>query len=67
MLGAFGAITDINEQHRAEEARIALAEEREHVAASRAEGAEKQRLLEVERRRAQGAWLEMMGERGINI
>ncbi|CAE7221364.1 unnamed protein product [Rhizoctonia solani] len=37
MLGAFGAITDINDQHRAEEARIALAEEREHVAASRAE------------------------------
>lgn len=61
VLGAFGAITDINEQHRAEEARIALAEEREHVAASRAEGAEKQRLLEVERRRAQGAWLENDG------
>ncbi|KAJ1307032.1 hypothetical protein OPQ81_008011 [Rhizoctonia solani] len=53
MLGAFGAITDISEQHRAEEARIALAEEREHVAASRAEDAEAQRLLEVERRRAQ--------------
>ena len=54
MLGAFGAITDINEQHRAEEARIALAEEREHIAASKAEEAEKQRLLEMERRRAQG-------------
>ncbi|EUC55592.1 multi-sensor signal transduction histidine kinase, putative, partial [Rhizoctonia solani AG-3 Rhs1AP] len=53
LLGAFGAITDINEQHRAEEARIALAEEREHVAASRAEDAEAQRQLEVERRRAQ--------------
>ncbi|KAF8603915.1 hypothetical protein BDV93DRAFT_523067 [Ceratobasidium sp. AG-I] len=53
MLGAFGAITDINEQHRAEEARIALAEEREHIAASKAEEAEKQRLLEMERRRAQ--------------
>ncbi|CAE6495191.1 unnamed protein product [Rhizoctonia solani] len=53
MLGAFGAITDINEQHRAEEARIALAEEREHVAASRAEDAEAQRQFEVERRRAQ--------------
>ncbi|KAG9079051.1 hypothetical protein FRC06_007983, partial [Ceratobasidium sp. 370] len=53
MLGAFGAITDINEQHRAEEARIALAEEREHIAASRAQEAEEQRLMEVERRRAQ--------------
>ncbi|CAE6436787.1 unnamed protein product, partial [Rhizoctonia solani] len=53
MLGAFGAITDINEQHRAEEARIALAEEREHMAATRAEEAEAQRQLEVERRRAQ--------------
>ncbi|KAG8743481.1 hypothetical protein FRC10_011954 [Ceratobasidium sp. 414] len=53
MLGAFGAITDINEQHRAEEARIALAEEREHIAASRAQDAEEQRLMEVERRRAQ--------------
>ncbi|CAE6519532.1 unnamed protein product [Rhizoctonia solani] len=53
MLGAFGAITDINEQHRAEEARIALAEEREHMAAIRAEEAEAQRQLEVERRRAQ--------------
>ncbi|KAG8690757.1 hypothetical protein FRC11_009316 [Ceratobasidium sp. 423] len=38
----------INEQHRAEQARIALAEEREHVAASRAEDAEAQRQLEVE-------------------
>ncbi|KAF8689719.1 His Kinase A (phosphoacceptor) domain, partial [Rhizoctonia solani] len=47
MLGAFGAITDINEQHRAEEARIALAEEREHIAASKAEDAEAQRQLEV--------------------
>ncbi|EUC55586.1 sensory histidine kinase, putative [Rhizoctonia solani AG-3 Rhs1AP] len=53
MLGAFGAITDINEQHRAEEVRIALAEEREHMAAIRAEEAEAQRQLEVERRRAQ--------------
>ncbi|CAE6472804.1 unnamed protein product [Rhizoctonia solani] len=53
MLGAFGAITDINEQHRAEEVRIALAEEREHMAATRAEEAEAQRQLEVERRRAQ--------------
>ncbi|KDN38661.1 hypothetical protein RSAG8_09336, partial [Rhizoctonia solani AG-8 WAC10335] len=53
MLGAFGAITDINEQHRAEEVRIALAEEREHLAATRAEEAEAQRQLEVERRRAQ--------------
>ncbi|KAG9124716.1 hypothetical protein FRC07_010519 [Ceratobasidium sp. 392] len=53
MLGAFGAITDINDQHRAEEARIALAEEREHVAALKAQGAEEQRLMEVERRRAQ--------------
>ncbi|KAG8762531.1 hypothetical protein FRC11_009066, partial [Ceratobasidium sp. 423] len=53
MLGAFGAITDINEQHRAEEARIALAEERGHMAATRAEEAEAQRQLEVERRRAQ--------------
>ncbi|ELU37249.1 response regulator receiver domain-containing protein [Rhizoctonia solani AG-1 IA] len=51
MLGAFGAITDINEQHRAEEARIALAEEREHIAASKAEDAEAQRQLEVKRRR----------------
>ncbi|KAG8680672.1 hypothetical protein FRC08_016113, partial [Ceratobasidium sp. 394] len=53
MLGAFGALTDINEQHRAEEARIALAEEREHIAASRAQEAEEQRQMEVERRRAQ--------------
>ncbi|CAE6366411.1 unnamed protein product [Rhizoctonia solani] len=53
MLGAFGAITDINEQHRAEETRIALAEEREQVAASRAEDAEAQRQVEIERRRAQ--------------
>ncbi|CUA74663.1 protein-histidine kinase [Rhizoctonia solani] len=53
MLGAFGAITDINEQHRAEEVRISLAEEREHMAATRAEEAEAQRQLEVERRRAQ--------------
>ncbi|KAG8688123.1 hypothetical protein FRC09_013097, partial [Ceratobasidium sp. 395] len=53
MLGAFGAVTDINDQHRAEEARIALAEEREHVAALKAQGAEEQRLMEVERRRAQ--------------
>ncbi|KAH7327637.1 hypothetical protein B0J17DRAFT_680426 [Rhizoctonia solani] len=53
MLGAFGAVTDINEQHRAEEVRIALAEEREHMAAIRAEEAEAQRQLEVERRRAQ--------------
>lgn len=54
MLGAFGGVTDINEQHRAEEARIALAEEREHIAALRAEDAEARRQLEVERRRAQG-------------
>ncbi|QRV74353.1 protein-histidine kinase [Ceratobasidium sp. AG-Ba] len=53
MLGAFGAITDTNEQHRAEEARIALAEEREHIAALRAQEAEEQRQMEVERRRAQ--------------
>ena len=52
--GAFGTITDINDQHKAEEARIALAEEKEHVAALKAEDAEAQRLLEVERRRAQG-------------
>ncbi|KAF8602883.1 hypothetical protein BDV93DRAFT_523732 [Ceratobasidium sp. AG-I] len=51
--GAFGTITDINEQHKAEEARIALAEEKEHIAAMKAADAEAQRLLEVERRRAQ--------------
>ncbi|KAG8762529.1 hypothetical protein FRC11_009064, partial [Ceratobasidium sp. 423] len=53
VVGAFGAIMDINEQYRLEAARIALAEEREHIAASRAEDAETQRQLEVERRRAQ--------------
>jgi 2-keto-4-pentenoate hydratase len=52
--GAFGTITDITDQHRAEETRIALAEEKEHIAALKAEDAEAQRLLEVERRRAQG-------------
>ncbi|KAG8747317.1 hypothetical protein FRC10_001496 [Ceratobasidium sp. 414] len=51
--GAFGTITDITDQHRAEEARIALAEEKEHIAALKAKDAEEQRLLEVERRRAQ--------------
>jgi hypothetical protein len=55
LLGTFGAVTDINEQYLLEEARIALAEEREHIAASRAEDAEAQRQLEVERRRAQGS------------
>lgn len=53
--GSFGTITDINEQHKAEEARIALAEEKEHIAAAKAADAEAQRLLEVERRRAQGS------------
>ncbi|CAE6519545.1 unnamed protein product [Rhizoctonia solani] len=53
LVGSFGAVTDITEQYRLEEARIALAEEREHMAASRAEDAERQRQLEVERRRAQ--------------
>ncbi|KAJ1307038.1 hypothetical protein OPQ81_008017 [Rhizoctonia solani] len=53
LVGSFGAVMDINEQYRLEEARIALAEEREHIAASRAEDAETQRQLEVERRRAQ--------------
>lgn len=53
MLGAFGAITDMNEQHRAEAARISLAEEREQIAATRAQEAEEQRQMEVERRRAQ--------------
>ncbi|CCO32341.1 hypothetical protein BN14_06400 [Rhizoctonia solani AG-1 IB] len=52
-VGSFGAIIDINEQFRLEEARIALAEEREHVAALRAEDAEAQRQLEVKRRTAQ--------------
>ncbi|CAE6499919.1 unnamed protein product [Rhizoctonia solani] len=52
-VGSFGAVTDITEQYRLEEARITLAEEREHMAASRAEDAERQRQLEVERRRAQ--------------
>ncbi|GAB1518066.1 hypothetical protein RhiTH_001124 [Rhizoctonia solani] len=51
--GSFGAVMDINEQYRLEEARIALAEEREHIAASRAEDAETQRQLEVKRRTAQ--------------
>ncbi|KAG9107751.1 hypothetical protein FRC07_008581, partial [Ceratobasidium sp. 392] len=51
--GAFGTITDITDQHRAEEARIALAEEKEHIAALKAKDAEEQRLLEVERRKAQ--------------
>ncbi|KAG9099125.1 hypothetical protein FS749_002085 [Ceratobasidium sp. UAMH 11750] len=51
--GAFGTITDVTDQHRAEEARIALAEEKEHIAALKAKDAEEQRLLEVERRRAQ--------------
>ncbi|QRV89873.1 response regulator receiver [Ceratobasidium sp. AG-Ba] len=51
--GAFGTITDITDQHRAEEARIALAEEKEHIAAMKAKDAEEQRLFEVERRRAQ--------------
>ena len=55
--GAFGTITDINEQHKAEEARIALAEEKEHIAAMKAADAEAQRLLEVERRRAQGSYI----------
>ncbi|KAH7327639.1 hypothetical protein B0J17DRAFT_772105 [Rhizoctonia solani] len=53
LVGSFGAVTDITEQYRLEEARIALAEEKEHMAASRAEDAERQRQLEVERRRAQ--------------
>ncbi|CAE6427632.1 unnamed protein product [Rhizoctonia solani] len=53
VIGAFGAVMDINEQYRLQTARIALAEEREHIAASRAEDAETQRQLEVERRRAQ--------------
>ncbi|KAH7327638.1 hypothetical protein B0J17DRAFT_722634 [Rhizoctonia solani] len=53
LIGSFGAVTDITEQYRLEEARITLAEEREHMAASRAEDAERQRQLEVERRRAQ--------------
>ncbi|QRW17341.1 response regulator receiver [Rhizoctonia solani] len=44
--GSFGAVMDINEQYRLEEARIALAEEREHIAASRAEDADTQRQLE---------------------
>lgn len=47
LVGSFGAVTDITEQYRLEEARIALAEEREHMAASRAEDAERQRQLEV--------------------
>ncbi|QRV93276.1 response regulator receiver [Ceratobasidium sp. AG-Ba] len=51
--GAFGTVTDITDQHQAEEARIALAEEKEHIAALKAKDAEEQRLLEVERRRAQ--------------
>lgn len=55
--GAFGTITDISDQHRAEEARIALAEEKEHIAALKAKDAEEQRLAEVERRRAQGQYL----------
>ncbi|KEP52551.1 putative multi-sensor signal transduction histidine kinase [Rhizoctonia solani 123E] len=53
LLGGFGALMDINEQYRLEEARIALAEEREQMAASRAEDAERQRQFEVERRTAQ--------------
>ncbi|ELU37243.1 response regulator receiver domain-containing protein [Rhizoctonia solani AG-1 IA] len=60
--GSFGAVMDINEQYRLEEARIALAEEREHIAASRAEDAETQRQLEVKRRTAQGmlfSWAEI--------
>ncbi|CAE6344989.1 unnamed protein product [Rhizoctonia solani] len=52
-VGSFGAVIDINEQYRLEKARIALAEEREHIAASRAEDAETQRQLEVKRRTAQ--------------
>ncbi|KAG9121848.1 hypothetical protein FRC07_002026, partial [Ceratobasidium sp. 392] len=51
--GAFGTFTDITDQHRAEETRIALAEEKEHIAALKAKDSEEQRLLEVERRRAQ--------------
>ncbi|KAG9123835.1 hypothetical protein FRC07_013808 [Ceratobasidium sp. 392] len=51
--GAFCTFTDITDQHRAEEARIALAEEKEHIAALKAKDSEEQRLLEVERRRAQ--------------
>ncbi|CAE6469443.1 unnamed protein product [Rhizoctonia solani] len=53
ILGVFGAVTDISEQHRAEEARITLAEEREQAAALKARESETQRLLEVDRRRAQ--------------
>ncbi|KDN38662.1 hypothetical protein RSAG8_09337, partial [Rhizoctonia solani AG-8 WAC10335] len=53
LVGSFGAVMDINEQYRLEEARIALAEERAYMAASRAEDAEAQRQLEIERRTAQ--------------
>jgi hypothetical protein len=60
-VGSFGAIIDINEQFRLEEARIALAEEREHVAALRAEDAEAQRQLEVKRRTAQGMFKSIPG------
>ena len=54
LIGSFGAVMDISELYHVEEARIALAEEREQMAASRAEDAERQRQLEVERRTAQG-------------
>ncbi|CUA74876.1 hypothetical protein RSOLAG22IIIB_11543 [Rhizoctonia solani] len=53
LVGSFGAVMDINEQYRLEETRIALAEEREQMAASRAEDAERQRQFEFERRTAQ--------------
>ncbi|KAG8712854.1 hypothetical protein FRC09_019390 [Ceratobasidium sp. 395] len=52
-LGALGTITDITDLHRLEETRLALAQERERVAAIRADNAEKQKQAETERRKAQ--------------
>ncbi|QRV90185.1 response regulator receiver [Ceratobasidium sp. AG-Ba] len=53
ILGAFGTITDITDLYMLEEAKIALAEERERSARARAEEAELRTQAEEERRRAQ--------------
>ncbi|KAG9118948.1 hypothetical protein FRC07_006268, partial [Ceratobasidium sp. 392] len=52
-LGLIGTITDVTDLHRLEETRLALAEERERVAAIRADNAEQQRQAEAERRKEQ--------------
>ncbi|QRV75488.1 protein-histidine kinase [Ceratobasidium sp. AG-Ba] len=53
ILGAFGTTTDITDLYKLEEAKVALAEERERSARVRAEEAELRRQAEEGRRRAQ--------------